>query len=223
MRIVFTVKIAPVISMADVSHNGLFIGIWTEAEVSLGFIVACALCLPKLIQAKGRKLKQALSVASSPFSTLRETFHSVSRRSTSHIVSQTTMQSTPGDSTPIDRPNPARPAFYEAAHEMQRQQQAGRLQRNTHNLANTAASSLYSQSPEPKQALMDDFPAGVAPLRIRSTSKHQFRSGAPSPTQGWNRDHFTAEKLREEIRALEQLHFDAIRQSIENAVTGNKV
>jgi hypothetical protein len=70
MRIAFTLKIAPVISQADVSHNGLFIGLWTEAEVSLGFIVACSLCLPKLIQAKGRRLRNALSYASAPWSSL---------------------------------------------------------------------------------------------------------------------------------------------------------
>ncbi|PSN68617.1 hypothetical protein BS50DRAFT_548925, partial [Corynespora cassiicola Philippines] len=68
MRILFTVKIAPVISMSDVSHNGLFIGLWTEAEVALSFVVACALCIPRLIQAKGNKLKHAMSYASSPFS-----------------------------------------------------------------------------------------------------------------------------------------------------------
>lgn len=39
--------------------------------MSLAFIVACALCLPKLIQAKGNKIRMALSYAT--FSTFRNT------------------------------------------------------------------------------------------------------------------------------------------------------
>ncbi|KAH7125215.1 hypothetical protein B0J11DRAFT_433972 [Dendryphion nanum] len=71
MRIVFTTKIAPVYSQSDVSHNGLYIGLWTMAEVSLGFVVACSLSLPRLIQAKRKKFSSALSYISSPFSTNR--------------------------------------------------------------------------------------------------------------------------------------------------------
>src|SRR5690242_11304588 len=71
MRIWFTLNISGPISEADVSWNGLFIGIWTTLEVSLVFVVACTLCLPKLIQAKGRKFRVALSCASTPFSAIR--------------------------------------------------------------------------------------------------------------------------------------------------------
>ena len=64
MRIVFTLKIDRVLTNADVSRNGLFIGLWTQAEVSLGFIVGCSLSLPKLIQIKGHKFKKSVTKAS---------------------------------------------------------------------------------------------------------------------------------------------------------------
>jgi len=70
MRIWFTLAISAPIAKADVSWNGLFIGIWTTLEVSLVFVVACTLCLPKLIQAKGKKFRVALSYASAPFSAI---------------------------------------------------------------------------------------------------------------------------------------------------------
>ena len=70
MRIWFTLAISAPITEADVSWNGLFIGIWTTLEVSLVFVVACTLCLPKLIQAKGKKFRVALSYASAPFSAI---------------------------------------------------------------------------------------------------------------------------------------------------------
>jgi hypothetical protein len=70
MRIWFTLNISASIAEADVSWNGLFIGIWTTLEVSLVFVVACTLCLPKLIQAKGKKFRVALSYASAPFSAI---------------------------------------------------------------------------------------------------------------------------------------------------------
>jgi hypothetical protein len=68
MRVVFTVKIEEVYRKADISHNGFYIGLWTIVEVALGFVVACSLSLPRLIQAKGRKVVNAVT---SPFSTLR--------------------------------------------------------------------------------------------------------------------------------------------------------
>ncbi|KAF3031147.1 hypothetical protein E8E11_000247 [Didymella keratinophila] len=70
MRIWFTLAISAPIAKADVSWNGLFIGIWTTLEVPLVFVVACTLCLPKLIQAKGKKFRVALSYASAPFSAI---------------------------------------------------------------------------------------------------------------------------------------------------------
>lgn len=79
MRIAFTVKIEDVFRKADVSHNGFYIGLWTMIEVALGFVVACSLSLPRLIQAKGRKVKIAIT---SPFSTLRGTVTGSSPNST---------------------------------------------------------------------------------------------------------------------------------------------
>lgn len=70
MRIWFTLAISAPIAEADVSWNSLFIGIWTTLEVSLVFVVACTLCLPKLIQAKGKDFRVALSYASAPFSAI---------------------------------------------------------------------------------------------------------------------------------------------------------
>ncbi|KAF2185470.1 hypothetical protein K469DRAFT_631985, partial [Zopfia rhizophila CBS 207.26] len=71
MRIVFTIKIAPKISEADVSFHGLWIGLWSEAEITLGFICACALSLPKLMQAKRKQISEAFSFISIPWSTIK--------------------------------------------------------------------------------------------------------------------------------------------------------
>lgn len=92
MRVWFTLNISAVIAESDVSWNGLFIGIWTTLEVSLVFVVACTLCLPKLIQAKGRKFRVALSYASAPFSAIP----GIVRRKTgaSDIVEPSASQST---------------------------------------------------------------------------------------------------------------------------------
>lgn len=49
----------------------LFIGLWTEAEVALCFVVACSLSLPKLIQAKRKHFTRAKTFVSSPFSSSR--------------------------------------------------------------------------------------------------------------------------------------------------------
>jgi len=61
MRIVFTIRIAPPIHISDVSYNSLWIGLWSEAEISLGYIVACTLSLPRLIRAKRFQLSRAFS------------------------------------------------------------------------------------------------------------------------------------------------------------------
>ncbi|KAF2728069.1 hypothetical protein EJ04DRAFT_504678 [Polyplosphaeria fusca] len=79
MRIFFTAKIKPVISKADVSYYGLFIGLWTEAEIALGFIVACALSVPRLIQAKRNNLNRAVSYVVTPIRSATGTLHSRSR------------------------------------------------------------------------------------------------------------------------------------------------
>jgi hypothetical protein len=113
MRIVFTTKIASVINNVDVSHNGLFIGLWTEAEVSLGFIVACALCLPKLVQAKGKQVRNALSISSAPWS-------SRSRKSTSNNSSRKSTQHDSRSSKHMRASDIERPMFFEEREEQRR-------------------------------------------------------------------------------------------------------
>jgi hypothetical protein len=66
MRIVYTGKITAIISETDVSYNSLFIGLWTTAEVSLVFVVACGLCIPKLIQYRSSRRRMALTCATDP-------------------------------------------------------------------------------------------------------------------------------------------------------------
>jgi hypothetical protein len=111
MRIVFTTKIASVISTADVSHNGLFIGLWTEAEVSLGFIVACSLCLPKLIQVKGKRVRNALSYAS---------WSTKSRSKSGSWNGSSTRKSTQVNSRASKQVENGRPMYYEEREEQQR-------------------------------------------------------------------------------------------------------
>jgi hypothetical protein len=180
MRIVFTVKIAPVIAEADVSHNGLFIGLWTEAEVSLGFIVACALCLPKLVQAKGSKLKRAMSKASSPFSSSRGTVHSVSRRDT--VPSQMSMRCKGAglQNLPCVQARQIhaveavahKERYYRQPSQQQMHTLAGHLQPGTYAQSVAAGSSVYSQSPEPRRPNIRDRSSSrdssilVAPLRV---------------------------------------------------------
>lgn len=138
MRIAFTMKIAPVISEADVSHNGLFIGLWTEAEVSLGFIVACALCLPKLVQVKGKRFRNALSYASSPWSSLT----SRSRKST--ISSRKSTQSGSRTSKQVEV---ERPMFYEERMEQQRQTlRSEKARHDIYIIPSTAGNSEHTPS-----------------------------------------------------------------------------
>jgi hypothetical protein len=199
MRIIFAVRIAPVISEADVSHNGLFIGLWTEAEVSLGFVVACALCFPKLVQAKGIKIKKALTKASSPFSSFRGTVHSMSRK-----------DPLPSEQTESDNPiqgqreqtDPARaPAQQERYYQQHAQsppqaqlQQpthvpVGHLHPNVYAQPVTASSSVYSQSPEPRHSGNRDRSASrdssirVAPLRVSMYGPDGRYLGARSPAR----------------------------------------
>jgi hypothetical protein len=155
-------KIAPVISIADVSHNGLFIGLWTEAEVSLGFIVACSLCLPKLVQVKGKRVRNALSYASSPWSS----FTSKSRKS----GTWSSRKSTQVGSRASKQMESGRPMYYEEREEIQRQAQA-RLQPEKHQhdiyvIPSTAGNSVhtpsrysasqYSQSTKSKRSSRDE-------------------------------------------------------------------
>ncbi|KAF2692290.1 hypothetical protein K458DRAFT_326288 [Lentithecium fluviatile CBS 122367] len=227
MRIVFTVKIAPVISEADVSHNGLFIGLWTEAEVSLGFIVACALCLPKLVQAKGMKLKRAMTKASSPFSSLRGTVRSVSRRPTFPSErSLTGIQAPPSSRDSVhgelEQFDPSTAAtrherYYQQhtqPHEQHQRQPrhkmhmpAGHLQPKAYAQSATAGSSIYSQSPEPHRpsnrdrSVSRDSSIRVAPLRVSMYSPDGRYLGARSPARQLSR---SDEQLCADLENLQQ-------------------
>jgi hypothetical protein len=171
MRIAYTVKIAPVISMADVSHNGLFIGLWTEAEVALGFIVACSLSLPKLIQAKRKSLGRAFSFMSSPISSLRGTVRSrsSSRSRSTTLKSQSTVARSRGDSVGIEMRGgeSKKPVFYEER-EIMAQKQNGvypiREVPDAYELPGTSGSSEYSQSINSKTSSEDTIPP-VVPLK----------------------------------------------------------
>ena len=139
MRIAFTVEIAPVIAKADVSHNGLFIGLWTEVESALGFVIACALCLPKLIQAKGKKVRMALTYASVPWSLRQRKSDSWSGRKSSQFDSRSSKQEELG-----------RPMYYEEREEIKRLTQAKlQPQKHRHDLyviPSTAGNSVYAPS-----------------------------------------------------------------------------
>jgi hypothetical protein len=52
---------------ADVSYNAAWMGLWAFAEISLGIVVTCMLSLPRLIEAKGQWVRDALSCMSKPF------------------------------------------------------------------------------------------------------------------------------------------------------------
>lgn len=218
MRIVFTTMIAPVISQADVSHNGLFIGLWTEAEVSLGFIVACSLCLPKLIQAKGKKLKRAMSKASSPFSTMRSTVRSVSRRSTFTLRSgsRKSTQATSRGSIQLNDLEPKQAAYCEERElEQQPQPQPTKHTPDPYALPTTTGSSEYSQSIDSKRHSDEDNSIRLAPLHVPRTSSSDLYSSVRSPAHRMTRDQMTPEQLRDEINMLQQFNFGSRRPSVE--------
>jgi hypothetical protein len=144
MRIVFILKITSVISQADVSRNGLFVGLWTEAEVSLGFIVACSLCLPKLIKVKAKHFRSRMSQDSAPWSS----FTSKSRKSWLWDSSRDHSRHGSKASRRMKQSKDERPLYYEERVELQRLAQAELkpdLNRyDIYALPSTAANSDYS-------------------------------------------------------------------------------
>lgn len=42
---------------ADISYNAAWMGCWAYVEIALGIIVTCTLSMPKLIEARGKKLR----------------------------------------------------------------------------------------------------------------------------------------------------------------------
>ena len=227
MRIVFTEKIAPVLAQADVSHNGLYIGLWTEVEVTLGFAVACALCLPKLIQAKGKRLKQAMSKASTPFSTLRSTLSSKSWNNTLNSFTDhtrnDTIKSTTGKTTghlrhaslemgPMQQSPPSMGEEFELPRE----------QRYTHLGPPSSSSSMYSQSAGPYSQSQTPI-TGLSrhnstkqvpgPINVPLASSSSINDSVLSPTQ---------RQAREEIQTLQQHRFDETNSGMENLAQRRK-
>jgi len=65
MIIIHTVRMSG--PNADVSYNAAWQGCWAYAEISLGLIVTCTIALPRLIEAKGKRLRAIISSISGPF------------------------------------------------------------------------------------------------------------------------------------------------------------
>lgn len=235
MRIVFTVKIAPVLNEADVSRNALFIGLWTETECTLGFVAACALCLPKLIQAKGKKLKNAVSKALSPLNSLRSGLSSMSRSGTFNTSQgensrnntlnssrNDTMQSTsrPGTQMPplpnqfvdmsqLQQNPPSMSEEFDLAHEHEYSQLG----------APSSGSSLYSQSMGQQSAIptRDNSTKAVPkPLNVPIASSSDIHESIRSPTNRIKREYMSPEQLLEEARTLQAFRFDPSKQSMES-------
>ena len=234
MRILFTVKIAPVISMSDVSHNGLFIGLWTEAEVALSFVVACALCIPRLIQAKGNKLKHAMSYASSPFSSIRGTgsnsIRSPSRKGTLNSLSENTTEALVEESQQMDQAR-QKPTGFQDQHELQQpriQSRLSSIQEDHHiqvipdqSSSNYSRSSNYSNSIESKSINEDDScrvqPLVVSPRTSVSDSRH-FSSRSSQPTGHKN---MTPEEMDRELYTMQQFQFESYRGSAHSVNSAN--
>ncbi|KAF9693693.1 hypothetical protein EKO04_008336 [Ascochyta lentis] len=178
MRIWFTLNIAAVIAEADVSWNSLFIGIWTTLEVSLVFVVACTLCLPKLIQSKGRKFRVALSYASAPFSAIpgivrRTTGSPENLKPRTSRGSQELEQTSPWEDVELnDKPS----KYHEYEHTQWQEEIEPRPRtppRALHRLSSAASGSEYSKrnGPSPSGQTQDGFQ--LQPLHTPELSRQQ--------------------------------------------------
>jgi hypothetical protein len=201
MRIVYTVKIAPVFGDSDVSHNGLFIGLWTMAEVSLCFIVACALCLPKLVQSKGGMVKRPVSKASSSFISRDAARSNVSLKKFGPKEQRVEYAKTSirgrihhphfghGDHTIAEETATEMRRYHLQPPPQQNHLSAAYLSPNTYARSVAAASSVYSQSSEyPHQAEQDqtlsrNSSVRVAPLRVSIYGRDGRYLGARSPAR----------------------------------------
>ncbi|KAF3034055.1 hypothetical protein E8E12_002832 [Didymella heteroderae] len=178
MRIWFTLAISAPIAEADVSWNGLFIGIWTTLEVSLVFVVACTLCLPKLIQAKGKQFRVALSCASAPFSAIpgivrRKTGQSDFEPSASQ-GSKMHVRNSSWENIELDDKGPKYFEGHEHTHwQEQVNARSGRLSRVLNRTSSTAdsSSSLHRHVPRHSNPFEDGFQQ--QPLHTPELSKQQ--------------------------------------------------
>lgn len=71
MRAFYTMRIISGGDAADISYNSVFTALWSYAECTLGVIVACTLTIPKLIRAKGGKLRAIFSGIAKGFPSFR--------------------------------------------------------------------------------------------------------------------------------------------------------
>ena len=176
MRIWFTLNISAVISAADVSWNGLFIGIWTTLEVSLVFIVACTLCLPKLIQSKGKKMKTALST---PFTAIpniirRKTNPQDGLDRNSTLSGQTVVSNSTWEDIELD--DKGSKYFDEREHNHWQEEADSRTRKPSRTLDRTsssAASSGYSQRKAARHSGNHQDGFQLQPLHTPEFSRHQ--------------------------------------------------
>ncbi|KAF2267550.1 hypothetical protein CC78DRAFT_576918 [Lojkania enalia] len=70
MRVFFSLRIIVARDKADISYNSVFTALWSYIECALGVIVACSISIPKLLQAKGGKLRKAFSSVANRFPSL---------------------------------------------------------------------------------------------------------------------------------------------------------
>jgi hypothetical protein len=220
MRIVYTVKIAPVFGDSDVSHNGLFIGLWTMAEVSLGFIVACALCLPKLVQAKGGMVKRSVSKASSSFISRDAACSNVSLKKISPKEQRIEYAKTSirgrihhphfghSDHTIAEETASEMRRYHLQAPTQQNHLSAGYLSPNAYARSVAAASSVYSQSSEypphteQDQSLSRNSSIRVAPLRVSIYGRDGQYLGARSPARQLLGSEEHLDKAEEDVQRL---------------------
>lgn len=249
MRIVFTVRIAPVITKADVSYNAMFIGLWTEVECTLGFVVACALCLPKLIQAKGKKLKRAMSKASTPFSSFKSSVSNISRSGTFGASRSGTFNQSrqdkvnksdddylsskaKGKQKAVEPQEQPEPRFVEMGHlqqsppTMSEEFELPRDQRCTVWGLPSSSSSMYSQSMVATPGLSREPSTrrlAPAPLNVPKASSSDIYENLRSPTNRITKDYMSADQqLQAEVEMLKSFRFEPRKESMENLAIRRK-
>lgn len=177
MRIWFTLEISAVISAADVSWNGLFIGIWTTLEVSVVFIVACTMCVPKLIQSKGKKMKSALST---PFTAIpsmirRKTEPKEGSDRDSTLSGQTVVPNSTWEDIELDDKGPKYFEEREPNHWREEAESRTRKPSKTFDRmsAGSGASSGYSQRKAARHSGNHQDGFQLQPLHTPEFSRHQ--------------------------------------------------
>lgn len=219
MRILYTIRIAPVISQADVSYYGLFIGLWTEAEVTLGFIVACSLCLPKLLQVKGKKIRTVFSYASAQFSSLS----SKSRKSSLWSGSRKSMQPESEGLSELRHIEAGRARCYEDCEQRRQEQARIKPDNNRYDiyvLPSTAGSSEYSQSVYSHSSVLRRASEEGGDMQITPEAGHGISRSMSVRTQEvpirLDPMNLSPEQLENERRLLQEFNFEPFRVVIDS-------